>query len=451
MDSGSGQGEEQGLAVGVEAESAEAERAGDDAISQGRYDQAVKAYALALVNKGGDGDHAAAAALLVKRARGLVQLARLQVSRPSSESDHDRRLGPDSQTLASLACRDLSRAIDVGSLPAAQLADVYHLKGDAQIALEEYPAAVEAIMCGLGYDPLHAGLLASLKRCRQFDRSDGCCSAEANCSTEADEATGTKTAAVHEGRQAAVNAQGSDRASTNQGAVEGGSGPGGSRDDLQCGICRKLLYDPVTTPSGHSFCRRCLEKALSRDQRCPATQKVVHLNARRHPVSVNLQNILLKSHQTETKARALEVEAEAAASAAQEEGGVAHDVLPIFTLDYVVPGQTMALNMFEPRYRLMTRRCMDGDRKFGVMGVRGGAPPVGGGGGHEQVNRDGAVAVLAPRRRQVGTEVEIVEARQLFDGRCHVRVSHPIGIADMKSNGDIAIFVICADKGDGEV
>ena len=68
---------------------------------------------------------AAAAALLVKRARGLVQLARQQVSRPSSESDHDRRLGPDSQTLASLACRDLSRAIDVGSLPAAQLADVY--------------------------------------------------------------------------------------------------------------------------------------------------------------------------------------------------------------------------------------------------------------------------------------------------------------------------------------
>jgi Lon protease-like protein len=39
----------------------------------------------------------------------------------------------------------------------------------------------------------------------------------------------------------------------------------------------------------------------------------------------------------------------------------AHDdagVLPIFPLDYVLPGQLMALNVFEPRYRLMVCRGM---------------------------------------------------------------------------------------------
>ena len=31
----------------------------------------------------------------------------------------------------------------------------------------------------------------------------------------------------------------------------------------------------------------------------------------------------------------------------------------------------MALNVFEPRYRLMVRRCMEGNRCFGMATVRG--------------------------------------------------------------------------------
>ena len=84
------------------------------------------------------------------------------------------------------------------------------------------------------------------------------------------------------------------------------------------------------------------------------------------------------------------------------------DVLPLYALDYVLPGQTMALNMFEPRYRLMTRRCMDGDRKFGMLGVR-----------PDPVHRPGESARMW---RNVGTEVEIVESKQMFDGRCHIQV-----------------------------
>ena len=29
-------------------------------------------------------------------------------------------------------------------------------------------------------------------------------------------------------------------------------------------------------------------------------------------------------------------------------------------------GERMALNIFEPRYRLMVRRCMEGNRRFGM-------------------------------------------------------------------------------------
>jgi hypothetical protein len=42
-------------------------------------------------------------------------------------------------------------------------------------------------------------------------------------------------------------------------------------------------------------------------------------------------------------------------------------VLPLFVMDVVLPGKKLALNIFEPRYRLMTRRVMEGNRKFGMV------------------------------------------------------------------------------------
>ena len=40
--------------------------------------------------------------------------------------------------------------------------------------------------------------------------------------------------------------------------------------------------------------------------------------------------------------------------------------------DYTPTGEKMALNVFEPRYRLMIRRAMEGNRRFGMaQGSRG--------------------------------------------------------------------------------
>lgn len=35
-------------------------------------------------------------------------------------------------------------------------------------------------------------------------------------------------------------------------------------------------------------------------------------------------------------------------------------------------GEKIGLNIFEPRYRLMVRRCMEGNRRFGMATLRGG-------------------------------------------------------------------------------
>lgn len=35
-------------------------------------------------------------------------------------------------------------------------------------------------------------------------------------------------------------------------------------DDFDCTLCLKLLYEPITTPCGHSYCRACLFQSMDR-------------------------------------------------------------------------------------------------------------------------------------------------------------------------------------------
>jgi hypothetical protein len=77
------------------------------------------------------------------------------------------------------------------------------------------------------------------------------------------------------------------------------------------------------------------------------------------------------------------------------------ELLPMFPLGTVLlPGVAMPLHVFEPRYRALTRHCLDGDGRFGVVLIERGSE-VGGG--------DVRVAV--------GTCARIVEAAELPDGR----------------------------------
>ena len=42
--------------------------------------------------------------------------------------------------------------------------------------------------------------------------------------------------------------------------------------------------------------------------------------------------------------------------------------IPLFPLDIVLfPGQAMPLHIFEPRYREMTRHCIDTQSPFGIV------------------------------------------------------------------------------------
>jgi Lon protease-like protein len=75
--------------------------------------------------------------------------------------------------------------------------------------------------------------------------------------------------------------------------------------------------------------------------------------------------------------------------------------LAMFPLGTVLfPTMTLPLHVFEPRYRVLARRCVDGDRELGVVLIER---------GHEVGGGD--------IRAHVGTRARLLQAAELDDGR----------------------------------
>jgi len=139
-------------------------------------------------------------------------------------------------------------------------------------------------------------------------------------------------------------------------------------DDLECVLCLKLFYDPVTTPCGHSFCKQCLLRAMDHNPTCPLCRRVLHYTSKT-AVSITLQNIVKTAHPAEYQQRCEEMETEVSQTT---------ESMPLFLLNITAyPGIPFPMHIFEPRYRLMIRRCMEGSKRFGLVSCR--QNPVGGG------------------------------------------------------------------------
>lgn len=79
--------------------------------------------------------------------------------------------------------------------------------------------------------------------------------------------------------------------------------------------------------------------------------------------------------------------------------------LPIFPLGVVLfPGMPLPLHIFEPRYRQMIGRCLEGDRRFGVAQMSEGVEGMSG---------------TVPLR--VGTVAKILEVAPFADGRMNLQ------------------------------
>uniref|UniRef100_A0A0E0KFJ4 RING-type domain-containing protein n=1 Tax=Oryza punctata TaxID=4537 RepID=A0A0E0KFJ4_ORYPU len=297
---------------------------GARAFRDGHFDEAISFYSKAQILRPGD------PIILSNRSSAFCMISQVLRERSAADSEYQPLNGLDPTTHAELALKDAEKVLAIGSNSPRP----YLLKAYALILLEQYREAREAILAGLQVDPLSHVLQSWL--------SD-----------------------LHRNTNIAARARRPtlDRA-----------------DDFECTLCFKLLFEPVTTPCGHSFCRSCLHQSMDHGNKCPMCRTVLFIGPKTYPISVTLSNIIQKNFPEEYAERKSEHET-------MTYSGV--DLMPLFVMDVVLPCQKMALNIFEPRYRLMVRRIMEGNHRMGMVAI------------------DSATGTVA----DCGCEVEILEYR----------------------------------------
>ncbi|CAL9185145.1 unnamed protein product [Musa hybrid cultivar] len=327
---------EMGMPVEKFSEVFDLVRRGNRAFRDKRFEEAVSFYSKAQLLKPRD------CVILSNRSAAFCRISQLLRERSARESEYQPLNGLDPTTHAELALKDAEKVISLRS----NSPKAYFLKANALVLLERYEEARETIIAGLQIDPLSNLLQTYLQ---EMDR-------------------------LAAGSVKKVKRSKPQRT-----------------DDFECTLCLKLLYEPVTTPCGHSFCRSCLHQTMDHGNKCPMCRTVLFISPRTYPISVTLNNIIQKNFPEEFAERKSEQE------------NLTHlgvDIMPLFVMDVVLPCQKLSLNIFEPRYRLMVRRVMEGNHRMGMVGVD---PST------------GSIADFA-------CEVEILECEPLPDGRFYLEV-----------------------------
>ncbi|XP_006651544.1 LON peptidase N-terminal domain and RING finger protein 1 [Oryza brachyantha] len=327
--------EEMGMAPDKYREVFELAQRGAHAFRNGRFDEAISFYSKAQTLRSGD------PTILSNRSSAFCMISQVLRERSAADSEYQPLNGLDPTTHAELALKDAEKVLAINSNSPRP----YLLKAYALILLEQYHEAREAILAGLEVDPLSHVLQSCLSDLQR----------NTNIAAGARHTRLVRT------------------------------------DDFECMLCFKLLFEPVTTPCGHSFCRSCLHQSMDHGNKCPMCRTVLFIGPKTYPISVTLSNIIQKNFPEEYAERKSEYETMTYA-------GV--DLMPLFVMDVVLPCQKMALNIFEPRYRLMVRRIMEGNRRMGMVAI------------------DSATGTVA----DCGCEVEIMECEPLPDGRFYLEV-----------------------------
>ncbi|XP_062982337.1 LON peptidase N-terminal domain and RING finger protein 2 [Elgaria multicarinata webbii] len=133
--------------------------------------------------------------------------------------------------------------------------------------------------------------------------------------------------------------------------------------DFECSLCMRLFYEPVATPCGHTFCLKCLERCLDHNPHCPLCKEKLSefLAGRTYKKTVLTEELIVRYLPEELSERKKVYEEEM-----KELSNLNKDV-PIFVCTMAFPTIPCPLHVFEPRYRLMIRRCMEtGTKQFGM-------------------------------------------------------------------------------------
>ena len=150
-------------------------------------------------------------------------------------------------------------------------------------------------------------------------------------------------------------------------------------EDLECPVCLLPEIEPIALACGHSCCRLCLVRAtrLSVNGRsCPLCRTLISIkNIYEEPSDARRVEAVRQHLGSEAYDERLNENLEELAEINRR----ANLELPIFAMHpgTQVGGRVM-LHLFEPRYKLLVRRCWEGNHLF----VYCGSAPRAGGTGH---------------------------------------------------------------------
>ncbi|KAF7391046.1 hypothetical protein HZH66_009526 [Vespula vulgaris] len=139
----------------------------------------------------------------------------------------------------------------------------------------------------------------------------------------------------------------------------------GTVGELDCILCCRLLWKPVTTPCGHTYCWMCLDRCLDYSSACPlcVTSLADYLASSQKTVTDFIEKALKIVAPTEYAARAASHRLELV----QGLGLLDSEQIAVFVCTTAFPCVACPLFVYEPRYRLMVRRCVEsGVKQFGI-------------------------------------------------------------------------------------
>lgn len=130
--------------------------------------------------------------------------------------------------------------------------------------------------------------------------------------------------------------------------------------ELDCQVCANIYADPVTTPCGHTFCRKCLARSLDHSDKCPLCRSDLpgYGYFTDHPSNKTLTAVLEQGFGSLYFDRL---------DTLRKEEELLHMDLPIFVCALAFPFTPTFLHVFEPRYRLMMRRAQEKQGRFGMV------------------------------------------------------------------------------------
>ncbi|XP_048506866.1 LON peptidase N-terminal domain and RING finger protein 3 [Athalia rosae] len=142
---------------------------------------------------------------------------------------------------------------------------------------------------------------------------------------------------------------------------------GTSSGEFDCILCCRVLWKPVTTPCGHTYCWMCLDRCLDYSSACPlcVTSLADYFASSQKAVTDFVERALKIVTPVEYAARAASHRLELVQGLGLGQGG--GEEIAIFICTTSFPWVPCPLFVYEPRYRLMVRRCIEGGiRQFGI-------------------------------------------------------------------------------------